>query len=104
MTQREINDAYRYFCSHVPPAYTQKILKNMPNNKGFILNGIVYYGTAPGKADTSVTVLFEKTKGMPRTMSLVHEIRRNEHCVYRVDKAAKTRELVYRQTRRCFSG
>lgn len=60
---KNMDRSYRYMCKQLGyfPDFLKKKLKNMPCNKGYLFNGIYFYGKKP--ADRSgVTVLFEKKK------------------------------------------
>ena len=68
--EKEIKRYYRYFNKAVDtlPEYISNNLKSMPNNKGYIWRGTVFYGMKPIDSDT--TILFEKKRG---GVLLIHE-------------------------------
>ena len=77
--EKEIKRYYRYFNKAVDtlPEYISNNLKSMPNNKGYIWRGTVFYGMKPTDSDT--TILFEKKKG---GVLLIHEYNPDEEGNY----------------------
>ena len=88
--QREIrNEFYTYvsLCKNTPN-YMKKNLKTMPNNKGYIYNGLYLFGEAP-RENNDITVMFEK----PNFNTLwIHEWNKNEYIKY--EKVGTARKKI----------
>jgi hypothetical protein len=95
---RNIAREYAYFLRHSPPHYIANNLPDMPQNKGYIVNGIVYFGQLPPAAGQP-TVLFEKC---PNKIMYVHEYTDTHYNMYLCEQQ-KPRKLVHSERRRVLS-
>lgn len=100
--QKDYEYYYRYFnklCNTIP-AYIQKNLKKMPNNKGYIWKGLQCFGELPADNNYNNTMLFEN---VGRDTLHIHEWTATEYKVY--EKHGKNNKvLIKKENRRIIQG
>ena len=77
------------------PRHVKDKLRNMPNNKGFICNGIWLYGLQKCTSN-KITIMFEKVY----PYLYIHEITSKTYKVSRMNLNTKEKELVSNTKRR----
>jgi hypothetical protein len=91
--QRDMKYALDRYNSILLPEYMSENLKNMPSNKGYIWNGVWFFGGLPEV--NGPTVMFEKQGNS----NYVHEIYPTEYNIYKKN-LDKSRELIHKQIRK----
>lgn len=79
---------------HAVNKHIKEKLKNMPNNKGFICNGIWLYGHQKCTS-SKITVMFEKAY----PYLYIHEITKKTHKLIRMDMNTREKTVVSVTTR-----
>lgn len=79
------------------PHHIKKKLLNMPNNKGFICNGIYLYGHLKSTSN-KITILFEKVY----PYIFIHEITYRNYKIIRMNLNTKEKNLVSDTLRKKF--
>lgn len=90
-SEEEMNLAYRQFadvCWKVPMNIHEK-LRNMPNNKGFIINGVWFFGLQR-PSSRKILVMFEKL--YPKLY--IHEITLHHYKVICTDMNTREKYVV----------
>lgn len=89
-TKYNMKKEYYYYLKNSDrlPRYMKKNLKNMPSNKGYKWNDIIFFGEKPSK-HMNPTVIFEKNK----STLYIHEWKGNTTKVYKKEQNKKN-ELV----------
>lgn len=95
---QEYNNYLNEYFYRVPRHIKQK-LRNMPNNKGFICNGIWLFGTQKSTSN-KITIMFEKNFD---GLLYIHEITWKNYKVTRMDLNTKEKTTCLNQCRKKFS-
>lgn len=77
------------------PRHIKNKLRNMPNNKGYIINGIWYFGQLKNTSN-KIDILFEKEY----PYLYIHEITQRKHKITRMHINTKEKTLVSNSNRR----
>lgn len=89
--------AYNFFVrvSEELPAYMERNLKEMPNNKGYIFKGIYFYGLLPSEGSNKITMFENKS----RDVLLIHEWTPTHYTVFEKNKNMPKR-LISKEPRK----
>jgi hypothetical protein len=90
-SKKDMQRSYQYYLKNVNsiPAYIQRNLEEMPNNKGYIWKGIMCYGSLPPEKNRPVT-MFERYK---EGLLIIHEWTAREYKVYH--KKNRDKKILY---------
>jgi len=80
------------------PKHVKEKLRNMPNNKGFICNGVWLYGVQKCTSN-KITIMFEKIY----PYLYIHEITSKMYKITQMDLNTKEKELISNTRRKVFS-
>jgi len=88
--EKQMDRSYNYYLRTVSflPAFIQDNLRNMPNNKGYVWRGILFFGLQPSE-DPNLTVLFERNG----SILYIHEIRDNSYNIFIKETKDSTKRL-----------
>jgi hypothetical protein len=88
---------YRRLCRTKLPEYMMKKLKKMPNNKGYLWNGIYYFGDKPAEKDRH-TIIFTRKRNNKNLF--IHEWKPNFTVISEKDHITNKTTVVERIPRR----
>ncbi|GAF73892.1 unnamed protein product [marine sediment metagenome] len=95
ITEEELQYEYNFFKNEFKylKGYMKKNLDKMPNNKGYIYNGIQYYGKCKANPKHPL-ILFEKLENS----MLIHEI--TEYTYKKFEKDDNGKKCIFSKSRR----
>jgi hypothetical protein len=95
ITNEELNREYEFFRNEFRNlrGYMKKNLDKMPNNKGYIHNGIQYYGKCKCNPKHPL-ILFEKLENS----MIIHEI--SEYSYKKFEKDDSGKKCIYNKTKK----
>jgi hypothetical protein len=95
LSEEELNQEFEYFQNEYKylRGYMKKNLENMTNNKGYIHNGILYFGKCKANPRHPV-ILFEKLENK----MYIHEI--TEYTYKKFEKDDNGKRLIYSKNKK----